>query len=610
MHEDYITSLTADTLLQDETFLKIFEFDSNLEKEKYLANLRAKAAKFGMVKVFNDLYKAWQLDFVQKTKTQESNLIEFARCPLPGLYCGEWIATDLGVIRYERVNGQERRTVTACPHPILPVERLVNIDTETEKIKLAFFKDGRWQTVTVDRSVCANKGKIIDLADRGIEVTSETARELVRYLSDVVSLNMAVIPVYQSISRCGWIEKTFAPYCTDIKYDGDQNYRLVYDAITQCGDSSAWVRMCTKLRKNPYLRMQMAASFASPLLEKLGVLPFVLHIWGGTGTGKTVGLMVAMSVWGNPELGQLVKTMNMTANSMTELAAFLHNLPFAGDELQIIKDRWNNYDSLIMYLTEGINRGRLHSTGRMEQQKTWKNSFLFTGEEPITKSQSGGGAKNRVIEIGLTGDDKVVENGNEISNFVRENYGFAGQKFIQCLSNWDLKGRYKELFDSILEVCDTTEKQAMAMACLLLADEIATAEIFSGEQPLTVEDAKSYLTASAEVDMAARAYDWTLNWIAKNMARFRESDNNGEIWGKIVDGVAVINRDVLAEGLRSAGFDYTAVIGKFADRGQIVRNSQGKFVHCTHVFGVKASYVKLLLSQEDSDDLLQEDFPF
>ena len=110
--------------------------------------------------------------------------------------------------------------------------------------------------------------------------------------------------------------------------------------------------------------------------------------------------------------------------------------------------------------------------------------------------------------------------------------------------------------------------------------------------------------------MAARAYDWTLNWIAKNMARFRESDNNGEIWGKIVDGVAVINRDVLAEGLRSAGFDYTAVIGKFADRGQIVRNSQGKFVHCTHVFGVKASYVKLLLSQEDSDDLLQEDFPF
>jgi len=302
--------------------------------------------------------------------------------------------------------------------------------------------------------------------------------------------------------------------------------------------------------------------------------------------------------------------MNMTANSMTELAAFLHNLPFAGDELQIIKDRWNNYDSLIMYLTEGINRGRLHSTGRMEQQKTWKNSFLFTGEEPITKSQSGGGAKNRVIEIGLTGDDKVVENGNEVSNFVRENYGFAGQKFIECLPNWDIKSRYKELFDSILEVCDTTEKQAMAMACLLLADEIAAAEIFHGEQPLTVEDAKDNLTSAKEVDIAARAYDWTLNWIAKNMARFRESDNNGEIWGKIVDGVAVINRDVLAEGLRSAGFDYTAVIGKFADRGQIVRNSQGKFVHCTHVFGVKASYVKLLLSQEDSDDLLQEDFPF
>ena len=47
---------------------------------------------------------------------------------------------------------------------------------------------------------------------------------------------------------------------------------------------------------------------------------------------------------------------------------------------------------------------------------------------------------------------------------------------------------------------------------------------------MTVEDAKDNLTSAKEVDIAARAYDWTLNWIAKNMARFRESDNNGEIW--------------------------------------------------------------------------------
>ena len=50
--------------------------------------------------------------------------------------------------------------------------------------------------------------------------------------------------------------------------------------------------------------MMMAASFASVLLEPLKVLPFVLHLWGTTGTGKTVALMVAMSIWGNPQNGR------------------------------------------------------------------------------------------------------------------------------------------------------------------------------------------------------------------------------------------------------------------------------------------------------------------
>lgn len=609
MNNDYIASLTPEKLLDDETFLRIFDHENRLDRERYLARVKQKASKFGQVKIFDQLYKSWVADYIQKTKNQESNVMDFTGCPLPGLHCGRWNATDLGVTRQELVNGCEAKTVVACPHPILPVERLTNLDTETEKIKLAFFKDGTWQTVTVDRSVCANKTRIIDLADRGVEVTSENARDLVQYISDVVSLNIASIPVYQAISRCGWVGENFAPYCKEIRYDGDQNYKQVYDGIRAQGDFDEWVKKCHELRQNIYLRMQMAASFAAPLVEKLGALPFVLHVWGGTGTGKTVGLMVAMSIWGNPELGQLVKTMNMTANSMAELAAFLNHLPFAGDELQIIKDRWANYDSLIMYLTEGVNRGRLRSSGRMEQQKTWKNSFLFTGEEPVTKTASGGGVKNRVIEIGLKGDDVVVQNGNETANFVREHYGFAGLKFVESLKRWDLQKRYQQLFNQIVETCDTTEKQAMAMACMLLADEVAVLEIFQDEEPLSVEEVKDYLTSVKDVDPAARAYDWALNWIAKNMARFRESDNNGEIWGKVVENVAVVNRDVLAEGLRGAGFDYTAVVQKFAERGQILRNSQGKFVHQTKVYGVKASYVKLKIPDELEQEE-NEDFPF
>lgn len=165
----------------------------------------------------------------------------------------------------------------------------------------------------------------------------------------------------------------------------------MYDAITQKGDFDEWVDYCTKLRaESIYLRLQMAASFASPLLEKLQALPFIFHLWGGTGTGKTVGLMVAMSIWGNPRVGKLVRTMDMTANNMALISSFLNSLPFAGDELQIIKRRWgSNYDDIVMFLCEGVDRGRNTSRSTAERLKTWNNAFLFTGEEPITKRRMG-----------------------------------------------------------------------------------------------------------------------------------------------------------------------------------------------------------------------------
>lgn len=605
MTDEYISSLTKESVLEDETFFLIFEIENQLDRAQKLVKLKQKARSFGVSRDFDFLLKGWQMEFAQKYKQAGSNRIDFIDSPLPNLHCGKWIANDTGVTRQEIISGFQPQTKVACTHPIQPVERLINRDTETEKIKLAFFKDFRWQAVTVARSVCADKGMIVrNLADRGIEVNSKTAGELSEYISDVVSLNAKEIPAYEAVSRTGWVGNDFAPYDNAVKYDGDGDFRGLYDAVSENGDYESWKSYCTNLRKKSiYLRIQMAASFASVLIEKVGALPFVLHLWGLTGKGKTVGMMVAMSIWGNPAMGGLVRTMNMTANSMASTASFLYSIPFAGDELQIIKSNWDdNYDKIIMYVCEGIDRGRNTSRNAIEKLKVWKNSFLFTGEEPVTKAQSGGGVKNRVIEIGAK--TAVVENGNDVVNFITENYGFAGKEFVNVIKKEIPQQRYKEIFKSILEECDTTEKQAMAMAMMMLADEIAVKHIFTSEQPLKIGEIRQFLTSESDVDVAKRAYDWSLNWIAKNRVRFHEVENSGEIWGRIDEDFALINRDVYAEHLSKAGFEYSAVIGKLAEREQIIRNSQSKYVHQTHVFGVRASYVKLVIpSKIDSIDL-------
>lgn len=247
--------------------------------------------------------------------------------------------------------------------------------------------------------------------------------------------------------------------------------------------------------------------------------------------------------------------------------------PIRGDELQTIKDKWQgNFDQLIYQITEGVDRGRARAYGGVEETRTWKNSFLFTGEEPITKANSGGGSKNRVIEIAI--DGPLVDDGHHVSNVVQENYGFAGRKFVEYLQEQETEKvveRYRAIFDELCRL-DTTDKQAMAMACILLADEIAVKLFFTEEQALRVEQVKQYLQSAYEVDVAERAYQSVLNWAAKNPVRFEDpkapdSTNKGEVWGKIDGELLIINRDVLLEYLDQEGLTIQLSAGNGMIRG-------------------------------------------
>jgi len=623
-------ALTAGEPFPDEIFYKIFEIEGNVERAQYIEALKNKARQMKRANEFNSILKAFFMDYSQKMK-ETGNSTNFTGQALE-LQCGPWRATDLGVSMQKFDNHGQPVFVNACTHPILPIDIYKNVDTGRERVKLAYFKYGQWQNVTVNRKVCADNSAIVDvLSDIGIEVTSENAKPLVKYISDCIGLNPAKLEPRKSINRLGWAGSEFMPYADDIVYDGDEAFDVIYKNVKENGDFSVWKEHCSILRKNKIVRMAFAASFASCLIELVNALPFVLHIWSGeSGTCKTVAIMAAMSIWGNPKMGGLVKTMNTTKVNIMRTSAFLYSLPYAGDELQTMKDKWTtNFDQLIYQITEGIDRGRGRATGGVEETKTWRCSYLFTGEEPITKANSRAGSKNRVIEIEV--EEKLLEDGNRTVGILTENYGYAGKilvEYLQGVEKKELQEEYKRYFDVMCKL-DTTEKQAMAMACILLADRILTEVVFTGERPLTVDDVKMYLRSANEVDVAERSYQSILNWIAKNPVRFQnpneeDSANKGEVWGRIDDDeehpetppVAVINKDVLCEFLEKNGFDYAAVSKKWAAKERVIRNSQGKYIHNTKVFGIKANYVKLNMEPDvDSDGFMaiedeQMELPF
>ncbi len=615
----------------DELFYRIFEIEDVVERTQYIEAAKSKAREMRRITEFNNIYKSFIMDYQQRMH-QTGKTTAFTGQDLT-LECGSWITGDSGVYT-EKFDKQGFPTrIMACSHPILPVKILKNVDTGEERLTLAFFKYGDWQHVTVNREVCADNSLIVKVLSKiGVEVTSENAKYLVRYISDCIGLNPARLQPVNAINRLGWCGSEFMPYADDIVYDGDKEYEPIFRNIKSSGSYEVWREHCSMLRRNRVVRMAFAASAASVLIELLNTLPFVLHIWSGkSGTCKTVAIMAAMSIWGNPKMGGLVKTMNTTKVGIMRTSAFLHSLPYAGDELQTMKDKWiTNFDQLIYQITEGIDRGRGRASGGVEETKTWRCSYLFTGEEPITKQNSREGAKNRSIEIEVR--EKLIPDGNYTVGVLTENYGFAGKMIIEYLQRTDVKNlqeEYKRYFDEMCKL-DTTEKQAMAMSCILVADRILTELIFTDERPFGIMDVKEYLKKSGDVNIADQSYKRVCNWIAKNPIRFQNPNgtdavNRGEVWGKIDEdekhpekpAIAVINKDVLCDFLEKSGYDYAAISKEWAANGNIVKSSQGKFVHQTKVYGIKASYVKVVMLPDTDeegfmmvDEMEQMELPF
>ena len=131
----------------------------------------------------------------------------------------------------------------------------------------------------------------------------------------------------------------------------------------------------------------------------------MVHLWGKTGAGKSAALMVAASVWGNPD-GKLFGTMNGTLNFFQSQASMLRNIPLFLDELQTVRESDGNYDKLIMQLGVGVGRGRADRTGAAKRTVQWRNGTLCTGEEPIIRPNSGGGTVNRLLYRMVSGFDR------------------------------------------------------------------------------------------------------------------------------------------------------------------------------------------------------------
>ena len=317
----------------DKPYAELYAEKDRFKRKQKLIQMADAAKAVGFTQ-FRSMFKAYsEMQQCSQRENPNTNNVTMLTSPYMELDAGIYTVDDDGISKFD-YDGLK----TICHQPIIPFEILRNIDTGEEKVNLAYRSRGVWHELIVSKEVLYNARNITQLVKCGVDISSETAKDMVSYFQEIEAINRDILPLKKSVGRLGFIkDEGFSPYVDGITFDGDQNYGRMFDAVHSEGDFQTWIDIAAECRqKSVTAKIFLAASFAAALIEPLGGLPFFVHLWGvDSGTGKTVALMLAASVWGNPEIGEYIQTFNSTEVGHEKTAAFLNNLPFLIDELQL-----------------------------------------------------------------------------------------------------------------------------------------------------------------------------------------------------------------------------------------------------------------------------------
>jgi len=482
--------------------------------------------------------------------------------------------------------------IVACPSPVVITRSLVNIDSGKERLELTFRRDGRWKPVVCNRTTVYNKTSILSLGDEGLHVTSNSAPALVDYLSDYETTNIKHIPRVLSISRLGWIDDTqFFPYAVKklIVFEEDKNTAALYHNLSPQGDFETWKAMIKRLRKNSIARFITSASFTSPLLCKMNVRPFAIHIWEMSASGKSAVLKAGVSVWGNPL--KLMGSGFTTMVGMEQMAGTLRHLPFGIDEKQSADERRLSLSQLIYILSQGYGKIRGAKAGGNADIASWHNVAILTGEEPITKSSSMDGVQTRCFELyGKPVDD--MDFAKEVHIISENHYGHAGEAFMKAVCA-DLEKEPGFLRRMYVDFCEDLHERGLRnvhadyVAAVAVGDFLTELIVFDADAETAYREALACaeeiyaLNASQmSADTTERAWDFIRGWLVGNEKRF--TADAFPCYGKIISRGKHYEYSViplyLDEALEDAGFNVPKTMKGLREKGVLVleNDSSGK----------------------------------
>jgi|TARA_R110000744_G_scaffold40431_1_gene91701 hypothetical protein len=185
----------------------------------------------------------------------------------------------------------------------------------------------------------------------------------------------------------------------------------------------------------------IGTGFGSILMPFTGQNSMGLHLFGGSGVGKTTAMRAALGIYGGPEV--LMNHHSDTHNSRMNRCELMRNLPMSSDEMTNITPEWAS--KYVYELSGGMQKNRMSSDGNTERYRgePWELIGVTSANvslwELLNRKKATPLAEMlRMLEIKVDKslkDPSLKPITDKIFADIKSNYGWLGPKFIQYIIN-------------------------------------------------------------------------------------------------------------------------------------------------------------------------------
>lgn len=500
----------------------------------------------------------------------------------------------------------------------------INTDTNNVMLPITTKYLNRDIKILIPRDKAMSKREIIKLSLQGADVTEENAKYHIRSIE------------YQE-RKIGRVNNTHSELGF-AKYKEKEIFKL-YKAINE--DSSYVGALDLKPKGNlgnylddlrehvvPYKNISLAFALgvSSSIVAKLNmhykdINTLLVHLFAESTKGKSTAAMLAISVWGNPNLsgGGLYNTWNSTENALSTSLAGNYGIAYALDELSMSKIE--DTTSLIYNLVGGKDKARLTKDIELRAAATWTTSIISTGEVSLlSKAKNNTGLDIRVLELGGIVWTEDANHSDQVKALVNRNYGVFGADFVKRLIEFPAD-RLKEIFEEEREIFiqkvkekniqdDMLSRTSCKYAIVTLTIRLINSRYKDRGIILDIEGIRELLV-DTEINSINRrgikrkAEDWLIQYIESNASKFKsgkETNTNVDYWGtrkELPNGeleVAILTNK-FEEIMRKGKFEDTKVVLEQLKKEGKLEYEAGRLTRKRKVNAIQTPVYVIRLSQ-------------